>query len=77
MAIDVSDLNRKQSDYKAAVEQWILTIRAEEVLASANHDEAQIDEWEAAGCREEEARNQARSAKKSYEDALRQEYFSF
>jgi hypothetical protein len=77
MAIDVSELDRMQSEYKAAVEEWIATIRTEEVLASVNHSVAEVDSWEHAGDREEEAREKAKAAKKAYEDALREEFFGF
>ncbi|MGA8730960.1 MAG: hypothetical protein WB608_19550 [Terracidiphilus sp.] len=77
MAIDTAELDRMQSAYKAAVEQWVAAIRAEEALASANHDVAQVDEWEAAADREEEARNKAKAAKKDYESALREEFYNF
>ena len=77
MAIDTAELDRMQSAYKAAVEQWVAAIRAEEALASANHDDAQVDEWEAAADREEEARNKAKAAKKDYESALREEFYNF
>jgi hypothetical protein len=77
MTIEKAELDQMQSTYKAAVDEWIATIRLEENLASANHSVAEIDKWEAAGDREEEARNKAKGAKKAYESALRQEFFNF
>jgi hypothetical protein len=77
MAIEVSDLDQLQTAYKNAVDQWISAIREEEALASANHSEAQVDTWEAAGFREEDARNKAKEAKKQYEDAIREKFFNF
>jgi hypothetical protein len=78
MAIELSELNHLQSDYKAAVEQWIAAIRHEEALASAaTHSETRIDEWEEAGFAEEAARESAKTAKSAYEDALREEFFNF
>jgi hypothetical protein len=71
------DLDLKQSEYKAAVEEWIAAIREEEELASGDHSVAEIDRWEAAGFREEELRQKAKAAKKEYEDALRLKFFSF
>jgi hypothetical protein len=38
---------------------------------------AEVDEWEGAGFREEQARQKAKVAKQAYESALRQEYFNF
>jgi hypothetical protein len=72
-----AELDRMQSDYKAAVEEWIAAIREEEALASVNHSVAQIDQWEGAGFKEEESRSRAKAAKKEYEGALRLKFFDF
>lgn len=77
MSADDSKLDEMQQSYKAAVEEWIAAIRAEEALASANHDVADVDRWENADNAEEEARNRAKAAKKAYEDALREKLFNF
>ncbi len=77
MAVEVSDLNHMQAAYKEAVEQWIKAIREEEALASVDHSEAEIDAWEAADFREEDAREKAKESKKNYEDALREKFFNF
>jgi hypothetical protein len=66
-----------QAAYKEAVEQWIVAIREEEALASVNHSETEIDAWEAADFREEDAREKAKEAKKNYEGALREKFFNF
>jgi len=77
MAIEMNDLDRMQAAYQAAVDAWVAAIREEEALASGDHSEAEIDQWEAAGFREEAARDEAKAAKKEYEDALREKFFSF
>jgi len=77
MRDDLSELDRLQSAYKAAVEEWVSAIRQEEALASVNHTVAEVDQWEAAHFHEEEARNRAKAAKKQYEDALRLKFFNF
>ncbi len=77
MAIDTAELDRMQSEYKAAVDEWIAAIRHEEDLASVTHNEAEVDEWENADILEEEARDKAKAAKEAYESALRQEFFDF
>ena len=77
MAIEISDLDRMQIAYKTAVDSWISAIREEEALASADHSEAEVDAWEAAGFREEDAREKAKQAKKDYEGALRKKFFNF
>jgi hypothetical protein len=76
MTIEISDLDQMQAAYKAAVDKWIAAIREESALASGNHSEAEVDTWEAAGFREEEARARATQAKQRYEDALREKFFS-
>ena len=77
MATEISDLNQMQQAYKSAVEAWIAAIRQEEAMASVNHSEAENDEWQAAGFREEEAREKAKLAKENYEAALRERFFDF
>lgn len=77
MAIATADLDALQAGYKASVDAWVKAIRQEESLASSNHNETQIDQWEVAGDRENDARTRAKAAKKAYESALRREFFSF
>lgn len=73
----VSELDRLQGAYKAAVEDWIAAIRREEELASVNHTVAEVDKWEAAHFAEDEIRAKVKAAKKDYEDALRRKFFDF
>jgi hypothetical protein len=74
---DTSELDRLQSAYKAAVEEWIAAIRQEEGLASVNHSVAEVDKWEGAHFKEDKLRNAVLLAKKQYEDALRLKFFDF
>ncbi len=77
MAIGTGELDAMQKRYKGAVDAWIMAIRAEEAIASGCHNETQIDAWEGAAFRQEDAAKQAHLAKKSYEAALREEFFNF
>ena len=77
MSIDTAELDRIQTQYIQALEQWIAALHYEKALASGNHDEAEIDKWEAAGFQEEAAREKATTAKKNYENALREKFFNF
>ncbi len=77
MAIEISELDQRQANYKAAVDAWVESIRREEALASVNHDIADVDAWEHADQIEEVARGAAKRAKKSYEDALREKFYQF
>ncbi|MER9407380.1 hypothetical protein NKI36_25450 [Mesorhizobium caraganae] len=53
------NLDRLQSAYKAAVEEWIAAIKQEVELASVNHSVAEVDTWEAAHFKEDEMRDRA------------------
>jgi len=77
MTSDTQGLDQLQAEYKTSVEAWIATIREEEALASGDHTVDEIDKWEAAHFREEEARNAAKKAKQAYESALREKFFGF
>jgi hypothetical protein len=77
MEIEIADLDKLQIAYKSAVDSWVAAIREEEALASGDHSEAEIDTWEEAGFREEDAREKAKEAKKEYEAALRRKFFNF
>jgi hypothetical protein len=77
MAIDTSELDHLRETYKAAVDEWITAIRHEEELASVNHSVAEVDNWEGADSLEQEARVRAKTAKKAYEAALREEFYHF
>jgi hypothetical protein len=77
MEADTLDLDKMQSSYKAAVEEWIAAIRQEEALASVNHSVAEVDQWEQAHFTEDKIRNKVKAAKKEYEDALREKFFGF
>jgi hypothetical protein len=77
MAIEIAELDAMQSNYMAAVDAWLEAIHNERTLAAGNHSVAEVDIWEHAHDREEEARAKAKTAKKAYEAALRQEFFNF
>jgi len=72
-----AELDRLQTAYKAATEEWRAAIGEEEALASVNHSVAEVDRWEVAHFREEEHRNKAKTAKTEYEAALRLKFFGF
>lgn len=66
-----------QAAYIAAVEHWIAAIKQEEALASVNHSVAEVDKWEKAHFNEDELRNRVKTAKRQYENALREKFFGF
>jgi hypothetical protein len=77
MSIEISELDQMQQDYKAAVDDWVKAIRAEEALASADHSVAEVDLWEQAAFTEDAFRAKVKAAKKKYEAALRLKFFDF
>ena len=77
MENDTLELDQMQAAYKAAVEEWLAAIKQEETLASVNHSVAEVDKWEAAHFAEDEIRSKVKTAKKNYEDALREKFFGF
>jgi hypothetical protein len=74
---EVAELDRLQTAYKVAVDEWRAAIREEEALASVNHSVAEVDQWEGAHFHEEELRSKAKTAKSEYEAALRLKFFGF
>jgi hypothetical protein len=72
-----TELDQLQRAYKSAVEAWIAAIREEEALASTGHSAADVDKWEEADFAEEDARDKVKTAKREYEDALRDKFFNF
>ena len=77
MEVNDSELDKKQADYKVAVEEWIAAIRQEEALASGPHSVAEVDKWEHANFREHAKHREVIFRKKLYEDALRRKFFGF
>ncbi|MEI9917134.1 MAG: hypothetical protein WDN29_16525 [Methylovirgula sp.] len=72
------ELDQLQVAYKAAVETWIAAIRDEETLVSAAPNSIEdLDVWEDAHFKEDDARNKVIDAKHQYEDALREKFFKF
>jgi hypothetical protein len=77
MQNDTLELDKMQTAYKAAVEEWIVAIKQEEALASVNHSVAEVDQWEQAHFREDQIRSKVKAAKRQYENALREKFFGF
>ena len=72
------ELDRLQSDYRAAVDAWVAAIREEEALASgADHSVLELDKWEQAHFHEHKLHKEVDYRKRLYEDAVRREFFGF
>jgi hypothetical protein len=76
-AEEQQELDRLRDLYREAVEQWILTIREEEVLARPDHSMAAVDAWEQAHFDEQDARTKAKQARQDYQDELRRILYRF
>jgi hypothetical protein len=74
--MDTTELDRLRGAYKVAVDQWVAAIREEEDLATPDHSMLQMERWDAAGFREQDAQEKAHKAKDEYKDALRMVNYS-
>jgi hypothetical protein len=70
-AMSSEDLDQLRLVYKAATDDWVNTIRAEESLATADHSMLAWEKWDDAHFREEDAHTKATKAREAYKDALR------
>ena len=66
-----ADLDQLRVSYKAAVDNWVDAIRAEEALATPDHSMIAMEHWDAAHFKEHDSHTQATEAREAYKDALR------
>jgi hypothetical protein len=67
-----TDLNQLRLEYKAAVDDWVAAIRAEEALATPDHSMTAMEKWDDAHFREQDAQEKATKTREAYKDALRE-----
>ena len=65
------NLDQLRLAYKAAVDEWVDSIRAEEALATPDHSMIAMEQWDTAHFREHDAHTKATEAREAYQDALR------
>jgi hypothetical protein len=65
------ELDQLRVSYKAAIDEWVDAIRAEEALATPDHSMTAMEQWDAAHFREHDAHTKATEAREAYKDALR------
>ena len=65
------DLDELRLAYKAAVDEWVSAIRAEEALATPDHSMIAMEHWDAARFKEQDAQEKAAKAREAYKDGLR------
>jgi len=70
--MDDSSLDELRLAYKQATDQWVLSIRAEEALATPDHSVVAWEHWDTAGFAEQDAQAKAKVARDAYKAALRQ-----
>ena len=70
-AMSKDDLDQLRLAYKKAVDEWVDTIRAEEVLATPDHSMIAMERWDDAHMREHDAHAKVTEARDAYRDALR------
>lgn len=69
--MDGVDLDQLRASYKAAIDEWVSAIRAEEALATPDHSMIAMEKWDDAHFREEDAHKKADQARDAYKDGLR------
>ena len=77
LSMKTTELDNLREAYKMAVDQWVTAIREEEGLATPDHSIVQMERWDAASFREQDARKKAQAVKDEYKNALRQLNYSF
>jgi hypothetical protein len=71
------DFDQLLATYKQAVDQWVAAIRAAEALANPDHSMVEMEKWDDADFKVDEAEKSARRARDAYQNALRQKNYSF
>jgi hypothetical protein len=71
MPMNPPDLDSLRLAYKKAVDEWVDTIRAEEVLATPDHSMIAMEKWDDAHFKEHDAHEKATEAREAYKDGLR------
>jgi len=75
--MDNPDFDQLLTTYKQAVDQWVAAIRAAEALANQDHSMMEMEKWDDAGFKMDEAGQAAKAARDAYQDALRQKNYGF
>jgi hypothetical protein len=75
--MDTAKLDELRANYKAATEQWVAAIRAEEALATSDHSMVAMERWDAADFIVQDAQKNASAARDLYKDELRKIDYGF
>jgi hypothetical protein len=71
------DFDHLLHSYKAAVDEWVDAIKAEEALANEDHSMIEMEKWDAAALVARDAENAAKKARDHYRNALRKKNYGF
>jgi len=65
------DFDQLLKSYKEAVDHWVDAIHTEESLATEDHSMVEMELWDDAGFKVQDAELVAKNARDAYKDALR------
>ena len=71
------DFDQLLKEYRGAVDKWVAAIRAAESLANEDHSLVEMEKWDDAAFKADEAETEAKKARDAYQDALRQKNYGF
>jgi hypothetical protein len=75
--MDNLDFDQLLRSYRQTVDAWVEAIRAEESLATEDHSMVQMEKWDDAGFKLQDAELTAKKARDAYKNALRKKNFGF
>jgi hypothetical protein len=74
-SMDNPDFDQLLKSYKQAVDNWVNAIRAEEALATEDHSIVEMEKWDDAAFKVDDAEAAAKKARDEYQDALREKNY--
>ena len=74
-SMDNPDFDQLLKSYKQAVANWVNAIRAEESLATEDHSIVEMEKWDDAAFKVDDAEEAAKKARDEYKDALREKNY--
>ena len=75
--METIDFDQLLVEYKDAVNRWVDAIRTEESLANEDHSLVEMERWDDAEFKVEDAEKVAKKARDAYKDALREKNYGF
>ena len=75
--MEKSDFDQLVAEYHSAVDRWVDAIRLEESLANEDHSMVEMEKWDDAEFKVEDAEKTAKAARDAYKDALREKNYGF